>query len=43
MPTFNEIQQEIAGMLSIPDEDLTPDQRVAMDAYMVELANVEAD
>ena len=32
MPTFNEIQQEIAGMLSIPDEELTPEQREAMDA-----------
>lgn len=37
MPTFNEIQQEIAGMLSIPDEELTPEQREAMDAYMDEL------
>lgn len=35
MPTFNEIQQEIAGMLSIPDEELTPEQREAMDAYSV--------
>jgi hypothetical protein len=43
MPTFNEIQQEIAGMLSIPDEELTPRQREAMDAYMDELAKVEAD
>ena len=43
MPTFNEIQQEIAGMLSIPDEELTPGQREAMDAYMDELAKVEAD
>lgn len=42
MPTFNEIQQEIAGMLSIPDEELTPEQREAMDAYMDELAKVEA-
>lgn len=43
MPTFNEIQQEIAGMLSVPDEELTPEQREAMDAYMDELAKVEAD
>lgn len=43
MPTFNEIQQEIAGMLSIPDEELTPEQREAMDAYMDELAKLEAD
>ena len=32
MPTFNEIQQGIAGMLSIPDEELTPDQSAAMAA-----------
>lgn len=43
MPNLNEIQQEIAGMLSIPDEELTPEQREAMDAYMDELAKLEAD
>ena len=41
--TFNDIQQEIAAMLSVPDEDLTPEQREAMDAYMDELAKLEAD
>ena len=43
MPTFADIQEEIAGMLSIPDEDLTPDQRTALDAYLTELAKLEAD
>lgn len=43
MPTFNEIQQEIAGMLSIPDEELTPEQREAMNVYIDELAKLEAD
>lgn len=43
MPTFNEIQQELAEMLSIPDEELTPEQREAMDAYIDELAKLEAD
>ena len=43
MPTFNEIQQEIAGMLTIPDEELPPAHREAMDANMDELAKVEAD
>lgn len=43
MPTFNEIQQEIAGMLSIPDEELTPEQRLTLDVYMDELAKMEAD
>ena len=41
--TFNEIQTEIAGMLSIPDEELTPEQKLAMDTYMDELAKLEAD
>ncbi len=41
--TFNEIQAEIAGMLSIPDEELTPEQKLAMDTYMDELAKLEAD
>ena len=43
MPTFNEIQQEITGMLSIPDEEFTPEQRLTMSAYMDELAKIEAD
>lgn len=43
MPTFNEIQQEIAGMLCIPDEELTPEQREAMNVYIDELAKLEAD
>lgn len=41
--TFAEIQTEIAGMLSIPDEELTPEQKLAMDTYMDELAKLEAD
>lgn len=41
--TFNDIQQEVAAMLSVSDEDLTPEQREAMDAYMDELAKLEAD
>lgn len=41
--TFDEIQQEISGMLSIPDEDLTPEQHEAMNAYLDELAKLEAD
>jgi len=43
MPTFAQIQEEISAMLSIPDEDLTEEQRVAMDAYLDELAGQEAD
>lgn len=43
MPSFAAIQEEISSMLSIPDEDLTSEQRAAMDAYLDELAGQEAD
>ena len=43
MPTFEQIQSEITSMLSIPDDELTPEQRAAMDAYMDELARAESD
>ncbi len=42
MPTFEQIQNEIAAMLSIPDEDLDDVQRKALDAYLDELATAEA-
>lgn len=43
MPTFDAIQQEIAAMLDVADEDLTEEQKSAMDAYLDELAQAEAD
>ena len=43
MPSFSDIQDEISSMLSIPDEDLTDEQRAAMDAYLNDLAGAEAD
>lgn len=43
MPSFEAIQQEIAGMLSIPDDELTDEQRAAMNAYLNELGMQEAD
>ena len=43
MPSFANIQEEIASMLSIPDEELTDEQRAAMDAYLDELGTQEAD
>ena len=43
MTTFSNIQDEISSMLSIPDEDLTDEQRAAMDAYLDDLAGQEAD
>ncbi len=43
MPKFSDICDEISSMLSIPDEDLTDEQRAAMSAYLDELAGQEAD
>lgn len=42
MPTFDQIQTEILAMISIPDEELTDDQRAMMDAYLDELGRQEA-
>lgn len=42
MPSFEAIQEEISGMLAIPDEELTDEQRAAMDAYLNELGKQEA-
>jgi len=42
MPSFEAIQEEIAGMLSIPDDELTDEQRAAMDTYLDELGKQEA-
>ena len=43
MPRFSDICDEISSMLSIPDEDLTDEQRASMDAYLNDLARAEAD
>jgi len=43
MPSFSDICDEISSMLSIPDEDLTDEQRAAMSAYLDDLAGQEAD
>lgn len=43
MPTMQSIQEEIANMLSIPDEELTDEQRATMDAYLDELGTQEVD
>jgi len=42
MPSFEAIQEEIAGMLSIPDDELTDEQRAAMDTYLNDLGTQEA-
>ena len=39
---FSAIQQEIAAMLEVADDDLTPEQREAMDEYLNDLADQEA-
>lgn len=41
--TFAQIQEEIAGMLDIPDEELDDGQRLALDAYLNELGSQEQD
>lgn len=41
MPTFMQIQDEIAGMLSIPDDELTDEQRETMCSYLDMLGDQE--
>lgn len=43
MPNFREIQAEISNILSVAEEDLTPEQRALFDAYANELAEQEED
>lgn len=43
MPTFDQIQQEISSMLSIPDDELTDEQRAALGLYLDELGQQEAE
>jgi hypothetical protein len=39
--TFELIQEEIAAMLSVPDDELDADQQAALDEYLDELATLE--
>lgn len=39
--SFADIEEEIAGMLDVPDEELDMEQRLLMDAYLDELARLE--
>lgn len=43
MPALTEIWGEIDAMLDVPDDELTPEQRATMDAYLDELGEMEAD
>lgn len=42
MPTFNSIQEEISAMLAIPDEELDPEQKAELYAYLDDLGKMEA-
>lgn len=42
-PTFAQIQEEIAAMLAIPDDELDDAHKKLMDAYLDELGQQEAD
>ena len=39
IPSFDAIQQEIANILDIPDEELTDEQRLAVEDYLNELGD----
>lgn len=43
MPTFNEILEEIDNILSVPDDQLTEEQKAAFEDYANELAEQEAE
>lgn len=43
MPSFNDIQTEIANMLDVADEDLNEEQRATMSAYLDELGQQESE
>lgn len=43
MATFQNIQEEISSMLSVPDNELTPEQKAEMDAYLDDLGRMEVD
>lgn len=43
LPTFDHIEEELSAMLSIPDEELTEEQKLDLEQYLDELAGQEAD
>ena len=43
LPTFDHIEEELSAMLSIPDEELTEEQKLDLEHYLDELAGQEAD
>ena len=43
LPTFDHIEEELSAMLSIPDDELTEEQKLDLEQYLDELAGQEAD
>ena len=43
LPTFDHIEEELSAMLSIPDEELTEEQKLDLEQYLDDLAQQEAD
>lgn len=43
LPTFDHIEEELSAMLSIPDEELTEEQKLDLEQYLDELGQQEAD
>lgn len=43
LPTFDHIEEELSAMLSIPEEELTEEQKLKLEAYLDELGQQEAD
>ena len=43
LPTFDHIEEELSAMLSIPDEELTEEQKLYLEQYLDELGQQEAD
>ena len=43
LPTFDHIEEELSAMLSIPDEELTEEQKLDLEQYLDELAGQEED
>ena len=43
LPTFDHIEEELSAMLSIPEEELTEEQKLDLEQYLDELGQQEAD
>lgn len=43
LPSFDNIEGELSAMLSIPEEELTEEQKLDLEQYLDELAGQEAD